>query len=127
MERPKQQALAFLLGAVLVGGVVGFSADRMFRQQDNTIEARRQRMYDDLGLATTQRASLDSVFDASNCQLDQLYSPLQPAYDSIKATRRSQMNSILTPEQRTRLEAKRKDDDIRRDAERKRMKSVCHK
>ena len=127
MERPKQQALAFLLGAVLVGGVVGFSADRMFRQQDNTLEARRQRMYDDLGLAPTQRTALDSVFDASNCQLDQLYSPLQPAYDSIKAARRSQMNAILTPEQRTRLEAKRKDDDIRRDAERKRMKSVCHK
>jgi len=127
MERPKQQALAFLLGAVLVGGVVGFSADRMFRQQDNTLEARRQRMYDDLGLAATQRASLDSVFDASNCQLDLLYSPLQPAYDSIKAARRSQMNAILTAEQRTRLEARRKDDDIRRDAERKRMKSVCHK
>ena len=127
MERPKQQALAFLLGAVLVGGVVGFSADRMFRQQDNTLEARRQRMYDDLGLASAQRAALDSVFDASNCQLDQLYSPLQPAYDSIKAARRSQMNAILTPEQRTRLEAKRKDDDLRRDAERKRMKSACHK
>ncbi len=127
MERPKQQALAFLLGAVLVGGVVGFSADRMFRQQDNTLEARRQRMYDDLGLATAQRTALDSVFDASNCQLDQLYSPLQAAYDSIKSSRRSQMDAILTPEQRTRLEAKRKDEDVRRDAERKRMKSVCHK
>jgi Spy/CpxP family protein refolding chaperone len=127
MERPKQQALAFLLGAVLVGGVVGFSADRMFRQQDNTLEARRQRMYDDLGLATAQRTALDSVFDASNCQLDQLYSPLQAAYDSIKSSRRSQMDAILTPEQRTRLEARRKDEDVRRDAERKRMKSVCHK
>ena len=127
MERPKQQALAFLLGAVLVGGVVGFSADRMFRQGDLTLEARRQRMYDDLGLAPAQRAALDSVFDASNCQLDALYSPLQPAYDSIKASRRSQLNAILTPEQRTRLEARRKDDEVRRDAERKRMKSICHK
>ncbi|CAN5214959.1 hypothetical protein BH09GEM1_BH09GEM1_14460 [soil metagenome] len=127
MERPKQQALAFLLGAVLVGGVVGFSADRMFRQTDLTLEARRQRMYDDLGLVQGQRVALDSVFDASNCQLDQLYSPLQPSYDSIKTTRRSQMNAILTPEQRTRLEARRKDDDVRRDAERKRIKAVCHK
>ncbi|MDQ2666250.1 MAG: hypothetical protein M3Z05_09590 [Gemmatimonadota bacterium] len=127
MERPKQQALAFLLGAVLVGGVLGFSADRVFRQQDNTLEARRQRFYDDLGLAPVQRTALDSVFDASNCQLDQLYSPLQPSYDSIKAARRSQMNAILTPDQRTRLEAKRKDDDVRRDAERQRIKSVCHK
>jgi hypothetical protein len=28
MQRSKQQALMFLLGAVLVGGAVGFSADR---------------------------------------------------------------------------------------------------
>jgi len=127
MQRPKQQAFAFLLGAVLVGGVVGFSADRVFRQTDNSLEARRKRMYDDLELAAAQRSTLDSVFDASNCQLDALYAPLQPAYDSIKAARRSQMNAILTPEQRTRLEARRKDDDVRRDAERKRIKSACHK
>ena len=127
MERPKQQALAFLLGAVLVGGVLGFSADRMMRQSDDTIEARRQRMYDDLGLARTQRAALDSVFDSSNCQLDALYAPLQPAYDSIKAARRTQMDAILTPDQRTHMEGRRKDYDARRDAERKRMKALCHK
>lgn len=127
MQRPKQQALAFLLGALLVGGVVGFSADRMFRQPDDTIEARRKRMYDDLGLADGQRVALDSVFDASNCQIDALYAPLQPAFDSIKATRRSQFNAILTPEQRTRLEARRKDDAARHDAERKRIKAACHK
>lgn len=127
MQRPKQQALAFLLGALLVGGVVGFSADRMFRQNDSSIATRRKRMYDDLGLAAPQRAALDSVFDASNCQLDALYSPLQAAYDSIKATRRAQINAILTPEQRQRLEARRKDDEVRRDAERKRIKSSCHK
>jgi Spy/CpxP family protein refolding chaperone len=127
MQRPKQQALAFLLGAVLVGGVVGFSADRVFRQADNSIEARRKKMYDDLDLSAAQRATLDSVFDVSNCQLDALYSPLQPAYDSIKAARRAQINTVLTPEQRTRLEARRKDDDARRDAERKHIKSACHK
>ena len=127
MQRPKQQALAFLLGALLVGGVVGFSADRVFRQTDNSIESRRKRMYDDLALAQPQRLALDSVFDASNCQLDALYSPLQPAYDSIKAARRMQINAILTPDQRQRLEARRKDDEVRRDAERKRIKSSCHK
>ncbi len=127
MQRPKQLALAFLLGALLVGGVVGFSADRMFRQTDSTLEARRTRMYDDLGLAPAQRAALDSVFDASNCQLDALYSPLQPAYETIKVARRNQMNAILTPAQRTRLEVRRKDEDVRRDAERKRIRSACHK
>jgi Spy/CpxP family protein refolding chaperone len=127
MQRPKQQALAFLLGALLVGGVVGFSADRVFRVNDTSIAARRQALYDDLDLKENQRASLDSVFDASNCQLEALFKPLQPALDSIKSSRRQQMNAILNPEQRTRLEARRKDDDAKRDAERKHIKAACNK
>ena len=127
MQRPKQQALAFLLGAVLVGCVVGFSVYPVFRRPDTSLESRRKRMYDDLGLAPAQRATLDSVFDASNCQLDALFSPLQPAYDSIKAARRLQMNAVLTTEQLQRLEVRRKDDEVRHDAERKRIKAACHK
>src|SRR5437868_3497418 len=122
MSRPKQQALTFLLGAVLVGGVVGFSADRVFRHEDNTIASRRKALYDDLGLAAGQRATLDSEFDDSNCQIEALFKPLQPAMDSIKTARRAAMNNILTPDQRTLLEKRRKDDEARRDADRKRIK-----
>ena len=127
MSRPKQQALTFLLGAVLVGGVVGFSADRVFRHEDNSIASHRKELYDDLGLAPGQRATLDSVFDDSNCQIDVLFRPLQPAMDSIRTARRAAMNTILTPDQRTRLEARRKDAEARRDADRKHIKSACHK
>jgi Spy/CpxP family protein refolding chaperone len=127
MQRPKQQALAFLLGALLVGAVVGFSADRVFRMNDNSIAARRQALYDDLDLKDDQRIALDSVFDASNCQLEAVFKPLQPTLDSIKSARKLQMNAILTAEQRTRLEARRKDDDAKRDAERKHIKAACNK
>jgi len=127
MQRPKQQALAFLLGAVLVGGVVGFSADRVFRTNDNSIAARRLALYDDLDLKDAQRAALDSVFDASNCQLEAIFKPLQPSLDSVKAARRQAMNAILTPTQRTKLEERRKDDDAKRDAERKHIKAACKK
>ncbi len=127
MQRPKQQALAFLLGALLVGGVVGFSANRVLGQKDNTEESRRAALYDDLGLATVQRATVDSVFDASDCQFESLFKPMKPAIDSLKASRRAQMNAVLTPEQRTRLEARRKDEKARRDAEPKRVKPPCPK
>ena len=127
MSHPKQQALAFLLGALLVGGVVGFSADRAFRHDDISITARRQALYDDLELTASQRATLDSVFDESNCQIEALYHPLQPSMDSLKAARRAAMNAILTPGQRTRLDARRKEDEARREADRKRIKSSCHK
>ncbi len=125
MERPKQQALFFLLGALLVGAVVGFSADRVLRRDDSSISARRQALYDDLKLASAQRAALDSLFDARNCRYDSIFKPIQPALDTLKLDTRARMNAILTPEQRTRLDARRRDDDARREAERQRIQASC--
>ncbi len=125
MQRPKQQALAFLLGALLVGGVVGFSADRAFRREDQSIAGKRRELYDDLGLAESQRARLDSVFDDRNCRFDAALKSVQPALDSLRVSTRARMDLILTPDQRVRLDARRKDDDVRHDAERQRIKSAC--
>jgi Spy/CpxP family protein refolding chaperone len=127
MQRPKQQALAFLLGAVLVGGVVGFSADRVFRRDDTSVAAKRKAMYDDLDLQPAQRTALDSLFDARNCKYDSIFNAIRPALDSLKTETRSRTNSILTDEQRTKLESRRKDHDARDEAERKRIQALCHK
>jgi Spy/CpxP family protein refolding chaperone len=127
MERPKQQALAFLLGALLVGGVVGFSADRVFRHDDVSLAARRKAMYDDLDLAAAQRASLDSLFDARNCQYDAIFRPIQPAVDSLKFATRAQMDRILTAEQRAKLEIRRRDDDAKKDEERRHIQAACRR
>ena len=125
MERPKQQALAFLLGAVLVGGVLGFSADRVFRRDDSSITAKRKAMYDDLDLRAPQRAAMDSLFDARNCKYDAIFRPIQPALDTLKRETRARIDAILTTEQRVRLEARRRDDDARKEAERQRMRASC--
>ena len=127
MERPKQQALAFLLGALLVGGVVGFSADRVFRQGDLTPAQKRAQFYEDIGITPEQRPVLDSLLDARNCRMDSVVKAFQPAFDSIKAASRLQMDRLLTPDQRARLEARRKDDAARHAAERKRQKPPCGK
>lgn len=127
MQRPKQQALAFLLGALLVGGVLGFSADRVLNREDSSLAARRKAMYDDLGLQAAQRASLDSLFDARNCHYDAIFRPIQPAVDSLKLATRGHMDRILTPEQRVKLETRRKDDDARRDAERQSIQANCRR
>jgi Spy/CpxP family protein refolding chaperone len=126
MQRPKQQAIAFLLGAVLVGGVVGFSADRVFRHEDVTIAERRKAMYDDLDMTPAQRASMDSLFDARNCQYDAIFRPIQPALDSLRLATREKMNVILTAEQRSKLDVRRKsDDDAHKNEERRRIQAAC--
>jgi Spy/CpxP family protein refolding chaperone len=127
MQRPRQQAIAFLLGAVLVGGVVGLSADRVFHREDSSVAAKRKAMYDDLDLQPTQRAAMDAVFDARNCQYDRIFAPIQPTLDSLKTATREKINAILSPEQRLKLEARRKDHDTKDDAERKRIQAACHK
>jgi Spy/CpxP family protein refolding chaperone len=127
MQRPKQQALAFLLGAVLVGGVVGFSADRVFRRDDTSVAAKRKAMYDDLELQPAQRAALDSLFDARNCKYDSIFNSIRPALDSLKSETRSRTSAILTDEQRAKLESRRKDHDAKDEAERKRIQALCHK
>lgn len=125
MERPKQQALAFLLGALLVGGALGFSADRVLRQDELTPAQRRAQFYEDIGITPEQRPVLDSILDARNCQMDSVVKTFQPALDSVKAASRLQMDRLLTPDQRARLEARRKDDAARHAAERKRQKPPC--
>lgn len=126
MQRPKQQALAFLLGAVLVGGVLGFSADRVFRRDDSSVAGKRKAMYDDLEATPAQRAAMDSLFDARNCQYDAIFKPIRPALDSLKQATRERMNRILTAEQRAKLDVRRRGHDARDEAERKRIESACH-
>jgi hypothetical protein len=127
MERPKQQALAFLLGAVLVGGVLGFSADRVLRADDTSVMAKRKALYDDLDMKPAQRAAMDSLFDARNCTYDSIFTPIQPAMDTLRMDTRAKMDAILTAEQRVQLDARRRDDDARKDAERKRMLAACRR
>lgn len=127
MERPKQQALAFLLGAVLVGGVLGFSADRVFRPDELTPAQRRIAFYDDIGITAAQRPALDSILDERNCRMDSVVRTIQPTLDSIKTASRVEMDRLLTPEQHARIEVRRKDDAARHAADRKRQLSLCQK
>lgn len=118
MQRSKQQALFFLLGAVLVGGVLGFSADRVFSFDRGKHWAPRQAMYDDLGLSAEQRSTMDSLLDDRNCQISAVMKPVRPALDSIKASAHQQVLQLLTPGQREQLEL-RKQEQEKREAERR--------
>jgi hypothetical protein len=113
MERPKQQALLFLLGAVLVGGVLGFSADRVMQRRPHNW-AERSTMYDDLGLSSAQRASADSVWDATNCAILRVYEPMRPTLDSIRNEGRRRFRALLTPDQLSRLAARLTADSVHR-------------
>jgi Spy/CpxP family protein refolding chaperone len=115
MQRSKQQALMFLLGAVLVGGVLGFSAERVIGHGHGQGSwAQRTTMYDDLELTAAQRATMDSVMDERSRRVDSLLRPVRLQIDSVRANARAQVYRIFTPEQRRKFETRVREDSIRR-------------
>lgn len=100
MHRAKQQAAMFLLGALLVGGALGFSADRYIgHQKFATQYGPRQRFYDQLGLSPQQRNTLDSLAFQQDCVIKSVLAPEQPKLDSIRASFRAQWRQVFTKEQ----------------------------
>lgn len=127
MQRSKQQALMFLLGAVLVGGALGFSADRYIAHDNFASQyGPRARFYDDIGLNESQRNTLDSLAFQQDCTIRALLTPQKGALDAIKMRFQRQRDSVFTPDQRARYDARRKEIQARRDAEQaKEPKRTC--
>jgi Spy/CpxP family protein refolding chaperone len=127
MQRPKQQALMFLLGAVLVGGALGFSADRYVSHEKFAAQyGPRARFYDELGLTQAQRAALDSLAFQQDCEVKAVLAPHDSALKAIRTRFHAQQNSVFTKEQLTQLDARRKEMDARRTVERaKEPKRTC--
>ena len=107
MSRPKSVALAFLTGAVLVGALLGFTADRLVvghrceRDRDGSF---RDRLAADLGLDPQQRVAVDSLLDLRQVRIKALYAPLRPRADSLYLVTRDEIRQVLSPEQREQFE-----------------------
>jgi Spy/CpxP family protein refolding chaperone len=106
MQNSKQLAVMFLLGAFLVGGAFGFTADRVWGRDSTCRDPRSSRalLYDRLELTTDQRAAWDAILDDRHDQYQVLLKPLRPQMDSVRLRARAQMRTLLTPEQRERFE-----------------------
>ena len=108
MQRSKHLAMMFLLGAVLVGGALGSTADRVWMKDTSSNDPRASRalLSERLKLNAAQRAALDSILDERHRQFDSLLKPVRPQMDSIRMRSRAQIRALLTtPEQRERFEA----------------------
>ncbi len=118
MQRTKQQALMFLLGATLVGGALGFSADRYLSHEKVVSQfGPRSKFYDEMGLSQQQRGTLDSLAFQQDCVIRTLLAPQKTMLDSIKASFQAQRDSVFTKDQMAKLDARRKEMQARREAE----------
>jgi len=105
MQPSKNLAITFLLGAVVVGGALGFTADRvMLRERIARRESDRGALADRLQLDVSQRARLDSIIDDRHKRYEVIMSTVRPALDSVKRRARDEIRLMLTPAQRTEFE-----------------------
>jgi hypothetical protein len=127
MQRSKQQALFFLLGAVLVGGAVGFSADRYIGHSAFAMSyGPRGKFYDEIGLSPAQRNTLDSLAFQRDCAVRAILAPQKGVLDSLKARFQAERDSVFTKEQLTKMDILSKEMQARRDAEQaKEPKRTC--
>ncbi len=109
ITRPKSVALAFLSGALLVGGLLGFTADRVVFGEQICAQKRdqghlRERLAADLGLDAGQRAAVDSLLDEREQRRRAVLAPVQPKIDSLYLETRHAIRQVLTQEQREKFE-----------------------
>lgn len=98
IQRTKAQAIFFLLGAVLVGGALGFTANRAMsdRAKPGDQKSSRAELADRLEMDSVQRKMLDSVLDNRNEQMKVLLAPLRPQLDSVRFAARAVIRARLS-------------------------------
>jgi hypothetical protein len=104
IQRTKTQAIFFLLGAVLVGGALGFTANRALGHPNapTDLHSSRAQLADRLELDAGQRQMFDSVLDARNEKMKELLAPVRPQLDSIRMQARAAIRGRLSAEQKAR-------------------------
>lgn len=104
MQRSKNLALSFLLGALLVGGALGFTADRVMSRGTDCAAggnqgAMRAYIAKRLHLSAGQRVAVDSILDKRHHDFLILVTPIRPQLDSIKNAARGEIAKLLTADQ----------------------------
>ncbi len=108
MQASKNLAVMFLLGAVLIGGALGFSADRVIVGERICAEKSgpknmRKMFADRLELSAPQEAKIDSLLDDRHRQIRLVMATVKDQLDSVRERSAEQIDLILNTEQRQRF------------------------
>ena len=134
---PRIAAALVLLAVFVLGAAAGVLADRKLSRRDvgrrleregrvpswlNRPEAEHRkywsRIHDQLGLTPDQRAAVDTLLSHRARQLEAARHQMEPEMLRIMQETRAQIDSVLTPEQRVKLEEIRKERRERRERRR---------
>ena len=122
MQRSKVLALIALLGALVVGGAFGFTADRVLGRDPcknpGDRSALRRFLAQELALTPTQRVAVDSILDKRHRDMSSVIAPVKPKLDSIRDAARAEINKVLDEKQRRRFQELVEESKRRKEGER---------
>ena len=96
------------------GGPFGAMTEPVDTAHRNRMRARIvKNIAEDLALTPTQAKAVDAIFARRELQLDSLRSHVGPQLDSLRDQMRMSIDSVLTPDQRTKFAARRKEREAR--------------
>ena len=109
-QSSKNLALMFLLGALLVGGVLGFSVERWILQSQRgparSPETMRVQLARNLDLSPEQRQRFDAILAQRDARIDTLMAPvrqqmdsLRPRYRQLRDSARLEIRALLSSDQ----------------------------
>jgi hypothetical protein len=107
MAGSKRIALAFLVGALAVGWLVGYASAHVLDVRDAHADTRisyRDRLGKELALSAEQRIQLDSVLDKRHRDMTAAWEPVRPSLDSIRERARDEIRDMLSADQRAAFE-----------------------
>ena len=107
MQRPKETAIALLLGVLLAGAALGYAVSHYVSARENASGERgamRHYLAEKLDLTAAQSAAVDSILDGRHREMTRIIAPVQPQLDSARATARKQIMGILNPDQQRRFQ-----------------------
>jgi len=109
MQRSKNVALMFLLGATLTGGAVGFTIDRMVVRNRLCLPPgaserdSRAIFYDAINASPEQRVAWDALLNERRRATAALNATIRPRVDSIREAYWRNATALLDADQRARL------------------------
>jgi Spy/CpxP family protein refolding chaperone len=111
VTRSRAGAALLLAATFIVGGLLGGAVTRMWhRQRPNYVE----RLAADLTLTDAQKDSVQAILDRHQPAMDSLWSLIRPQFTSERQNIRSEITSLLTPEQQTKYVELQRQDSLRR-------------
>jgi hypothetical protein len=109
-NKSKALAIGLLVATFVLGAAVGGAAWAAL-EDDRGPPSRRgrervsfaERLERDLGLTTAQRESVDVILGRREDAMRDMWSEMQPRYDSLRAQIRGEIDAVLNEEQREEL------------------------